>query len=153
MPDQPTEEQKRIVQLELENETLKKDKANLVAEVTAKGKALDESKAALTASQNKAAESEKQNAALKATVAAKDKELEQAAGVVSGLKDELAQKAFGTVELPTVKVGKDTYELVGGNFFYSGREVSIEVLKEDAKLAAELVKEGFGGLRKLEDKK
>ncbi|WP_020599192.1 hypothetical protein [Spirosoma panaciterrae] len=81
-----------------------------------------------------------------------EKNLEQATKVVADLKTQLAEKKAGVIELPTVQVGKDTYELVGGAFTWAGKEVTHEVLLEDAKLAAELVKEKVTNLRKIEKK-
>lgn len=90
-----------------------------------------------------------ENSKLKTQVADQDKALEQATAVVADLKTQLAEKKVGVIELPTVKLGNDTYELVGGDFFYAGREISIEVLKEEPKLVKELVAEKVANLRKL----
>lgn len=80
--------------------------------------------------------------------AAQDKEdLQKAADVIAELKAELSGKAAQVAQVPTVSVGKQTYEFVGGSFTYKGQVVTIDVLKDNAKLAAELVKEGVGGLR------
>lgn len=105
--------------------------------------------AELTEDQKKIADLEKQVATLTKGKADAEKQVADAIKVVADLKDQLAEKKAGIVELPTVSVGKETYELVGGGFMYNGEEVTLERLKEDTKLAAELVKEGVGNLRKL----
>lgn len=108
-------------------------------------KALTDQVAALTKEKQEA------QATITSLTAAKDKaegDLATATKVVVDLKEKLADKAAGTVKLDTVKVGEDTYELTS-DFFYKGAEVSIEVLKENTELAAELVKEGVGNLRKV----
>jgi chaperonin cofactor prefoldin len=80
----------------------------------------------------------------------KDKQLEDAATIVADLKQQLADKEAGVVKLPTFSVDKDTYELVGGSFTWAGKEVTVEDLKEDSKLAKELIKAGVTSLRKVE---
>jgi predicted RNase H-like nuclease (RuvC/YqgF family) len=128
MADQAEDKDKTILALTKQNETLTKENGQL------------KSQAGTLSSENEQ---------LKKAVIQKDNDLEDAASVVEQLKTQLAEKKIGTVELPTVKLGKETYELVGGNFYYGGREVSLETLKEDAKLVAELVKEKVGNLRLL----
>jgi len=81
---------------------------------------------------------------------AAEKNVAEAAKVVVDLKIQLEEKQSGVIQLPTVKVGSETYELVGGSFMFEGKEVSHEVLKENSKLATQLVKERVGNLRKLE---
>lgn len=119
-----TEDQKKIADLETKVATLSKEKQE----------ALDQVKLLTTAKD------------------AADKNLEQATKIVTDLKAQLAEKKAGVIELPTVQVGKDQYELVGGAFTWAGKEVTHEVLLEDAKLAAELVKEKVANLRKIEKK-
>lgn len=92
----------------------------------------------------------KQVETLEKALKAKDKELLDAAEIVADLKAQLADQAAGIVKLPTVTVNKDTYELVGGSFTWAGKEVTIDILKEDSKLVAELIKAGVGNLRKAE---
>lgn len=78
-------------------------------------------------------------------------DLTTAEGVIDELKEKLAEKEAGTVKLPTVNVGKRTYEFLS-DFMYKGQEVTIELLKDDTTLAEELVKEGVGNLRELKKK-
>lgn len=75
-------------------------------------------------------------------------ELTQAMTVVTDLKTKLAAKTDESASLGSVKVGKDTYELTS-DFFYKGEEVTLQSLKENADLAAELVAEKIGNLRKV----
>lgn len=88
----------------------------------------------------------------KTDAAKKDQDLADAVQVIADLKKKLEEKQAGVIELPTVKVGSDLYELAEGDFTYKGKEVTIDVLKEDAALAKELIKEGISHLRKVEKK-
>jgi hypothetical protein len=98
----------------------------------------------------KLSEKDLQVEALEKALKAKDKELVNAAEIVADLKSQLADQAAGIVKLPTVSVGKDSYELVSGAFMWAGKEVTIDILKEDSKLTAELLKAGVANLRKVE---
>ncbi|QIP14726.1 hypothetical protein G8759_19955 [Spirosoma aureum] len=142
MADQAEDKDKTILALTKQNETLTKENVQLKSQTGSLSKENEQLKA-------QAGTLSSENEQLKKAVTQKDKDLEDAASVVEQLKNQLAEKRIGTVELPTVKLGKETYELVGGNFYYGGREVSLETLLEDAKLVAELVKEKAGNLRLL----
>jgi hypothetical protein len=92
---------------------------------------------------------EKELATLTKAKETAEKEAETAAQVVDDLKTKLAEKQAGVVEIPTLTVGKDTYQFVDGDFTYKGKVVTLESLKEDSKLVAELIKEGVSHLRKV----
>lgn len=87
----------------------------------------------------------KENQALRA-------DRDTAGKVVADLKLQLAGAQSEVKEFPTVTSGKDTYELISGSFTYKGKEVTIDTLKDDSKLVAELIKEGVQDLRKKVDK-
>lgn len=74
----------------------------------------------------------------------------EAAQVVNDLKQQLASEEKKTAKLPLLKLGKDTYELFGGDFTYKGQTVTVAILKDNKELLQHLVDEGFGNLRKLE---
>lgn len=78
-------------------------------------------------------------------------ELEQAKTIVADLKQKLSDKADGTIEVPSLKVGKEVYQFIS-DFTWKGEEVTLVRLKENAKLAEELVKEGVANLRLLDKK-
>ena len=105
--------------------------------------------AELTEDQKTIAALQKQVATLTDEKTAALNQVTEATAVVTDLKSQLAEKAAGTIQLPSLKIGSDMYELVGGDFTYNAKEVTLDILKEDSKLAAELVKEGVGNLRKL----
>lgn len=130
-----TDEQKKIASLEDQVKSLSADKTSLADQI----KTLTTEKQA-QAKQIEQLLTEKQKST---------SDLDQAAKVVTQLKEQLAEKLAGTVKLPTVSAGKDTYELVGGAFTYNQSEVTLETLQNDPKLVAELVKEKVGNLRKL----
>lgn len=100
--------------------------------------------------QEKISELTKKVEALEAEKQKQAKELKTAQEIVDDLKQQLADKETGVVKLPTFSVDKDTYELVGGAFTWGSKEVTIEALKEDSKLAKELIKAGVTALRKVE---
>lgn len=78
------------------------------------------------------------------------KELEQAGDVVTDLKKQLSEKPTSAPDSHgQVKVGQTAYDLTVKGFHYKGSIVDIDVLKEDAKLVEELIKEGVGFLRKV----
>ena len=95
-------------------------------------------------------------------ITAKDNELKTSSEVIGELKTELSAKEeelLTASDIPTVKVGKDTYQIVIPGFhfynqdertttFYTTRDV-----QKDDKLAAALVKMGSGVLLKVEKKK
>ncbi|WP_028665928.1 hypothetical protein [Runella zeae] len=90
------------------------------------------------------ADLEKENQALKAQIEGKDK-------IIEALKVELKEAKApqqATSATPTVKVGKDTYEIVIGRFSYDGETYTAADVAKDEKLAAALVKEGSGVLVK-----
>ena len=101
----------------------------------------------LTAKEKALTEAQKQLSAKDEQLAAKDRQLEQAATMITELKAKAAEEA--PAKTPTIKVGKDTYELLSG-FNWKGEEVTLERLQNDPKLAAELIKEEVGDLRKVE---
>ena len=137
-----TEEQK-IATLSAQVATLTQEKATASEQIKSLTLAKDTAEKALSDAQ----------AQIKLVSAAKDaaeKSNEDAAKIVTDLKTQLAEKQSGVIQLPVVKVGADTYELVGGSFMFDGKEVTHELLKEDSKLVAKLIKERVGNLRKLE---
>ena len=79
-------------------------------------------------------------------------ELTQATKLIEELKEKLAEKEAGPVKVPTLKIGSDTYEF-HSEFHYKGQDITLELLKEDADLAKELVNEKVGDLRKVVTKK
>lgn len=79
-----------------------------------------------------------------------ESDLATASEVIAELKAQVAEQDAQIPAVPTLKVGKETYEFVGGAFHYKGQVVTIDALKDNAKLAAELVKEGVSALRLLE---
>ncbi|GAB2780444.1 hypothetical protein GCM10027275_24980 [Rhabdobacter roseus] len=80
-----------------------------------------------------------------------DEEISTSEAIIQELKAELAKAADEILTasgVPTVKVGKDTYEVVIPTFRYKGNQyTALDVVKDD-KLAAELVKRGSGVLLK-----
>ncbi|MGX5854522.1 hypothetical protein ACWKW6_12800 [Dyadobacter jiangsuensis] len=90
----------------------------------------------------------------------KDEQIKTSEEVIGELQTELTAKEDEIMELsPIVKVGKDSYEVVIPVFnLYDKDENKIteytakDVLK-DNELAAKLIKQGSGVLRKIEKKK
>jgi hypothetical protein len=89
----------------------------------------------------------------------KDSELETSDQVIGELKEDLAAKEDELLVLsPIVKVGKDQYEIVIPVFnLYDPKEqttahYTAKDVQKDDKLAAQLVKQGSGVLRKIEKK-
>ena len=79
-------------------------------------------------------------------------QLEQATTLITELKEKLEEKDAAKTKVPTLKIGSDIYEF-HSEFLYKGQEITLELLKEDAELAKELVKEKVGDLRKVVAKK
>lgn len=94
--------------------------------------------------------SETELAKTKQTLAGKTTELSDAETTISELKALLEEVPKQKAKLPTLSVGKKTYELTEPSFNYGGKIISIEVLKENVKLAEELVKEGVSYLRRVD---
>ncbi|RYC69789.1 MULTISPECIES: hypothetical protein [Spirosoma] len=81
-------------------------------------------------------------------LAAKDSELQSAARIVTELKQTLASQQADSDALPTISHGKDSYELLT-EFSWKGQVVTVATLRDDAKLVAELIREGVATLRKV----
>ncbi|RIV20541.1 hypothetical protein DYU11_21080 [Fibrisoma montanum] len=131
------------------------DKDKTIAELQKKVETLEKEpsvvklvKEDLTKAEAQVAELSRQVSTLKNVNESQAAALGEAATIIDELKQKLADKETTSVEIPTVSVGKETYELLT-DFSWKGQEITIDVLREDAKLAAELVKEGVSTLRKV----
>ncbi|GAB3956705.1 hypothetical protein GCM10028805_47400 [Spirosoma harenae] len=152
MADQAQTDEQKITGLETQVATLTKERDTL-KELLEKVKtdstgfkqqlatALDKNKELLT-----------ENSTLKQAKEAAEKQAEQALSVVGDLKNQLSDQAAGSKKIPVIKVGSKTYEFLS-EFFYKEKLVTLELLQEDAALAAELVKEGMADLRLVDSKK
>lgn len=106
------------------------DKDAQIAELTTKLKAAEQ------ASSDKDAVIEKQK-----------KDLDQASAIVRELKEQ--GNKVDTEKLPTVTVGRTTYEITEPAFNYKGEIITPARLSEDLDLAGVLIKEGVSFLRKV----
>lgn len=97
----------------------------------------------------KLAAAEKQAADLKAENAKLLADREEAGRIIADLKTEAATAAEAGPAQKTVKIDKKSYLFVDGDFTYKGQLVTHELLTENAKLAAELVREGVSHLQEL----
>ncbi|MCX6216476.1 hypothetical protein [Spirosoma sp.] len=107
--------------------------------------------AELTDDQKLIASLTKQVETLTAEKVKAENDLAEAVKVVTELKGKLSEKQEAGSKLPTLKVGEDTYELVT-EFLYQNQEVTHQVLKENPDLAAALVADGCGNLKKVAKK-
>jgi ribosomal protein L7/L12 len=88
----------------------------------------------------KLAAAEKEIIALKTEIAAHKAELEDAKEIIEDLKDQLKDNVN---KVPTVKVGKEKFLVVGG-FVKRGKKYTAKDIAANPELAAELVSKGSG---------
>ncbi|GAB3550622.1 hypothetical protein [Spirosoma fluminis] len=92
---------------------------------------------------------ETENVKLQKEAQQKDTDLATANTVITELKQQLEKQQGAVQKHPQLTIGKLSYELIS-EFMWAGKLVTLNRLKEDAKLAKELVDEGVANLRLVE---